>query len=246
MSINRYMLVGKDSNKLFERISKYSVTRVLTFSFLVSALLSSVVYFQMEFFLNNYTGTNLQFIVDLDNAYQSIINYDYNMNMMGELITRYTSRINFMLAITIIHDLFSYFLFCILSTLIDIVTIRKLRKALEEKKRMSTRDISDEVNKSEIKSIIMVVLNSISNFLFRMPEMVSVALFAIFLNTSYIFKQLCYDNQQCLSFNDLANVFYIFSLSLLFVFNYFFNKSFKFSFKCMTSRKPKEANVLPK
>jgi hypothetical protein len=86
-------------------------------------------------------------------------------------------------AFTFIHDLYSYFFFCILVTAIDIATIRKLKKSLSDKSRLAASSAAkqEDQNKAEIRSIIMIVLNSLSNFYFRAPELV-VAIFFYFIS----------------------------------------------------------------
>jgi hypothetical protein len=91
--------------------------------------------------------------------------------------------------------------------------------------------------KAEIRSIIMIVL--------RFPELISIV---FFYSLSYgegpdLFKTLCYSSRECITIVDLANVFYILSLSLNFFFYYFFNKAFKFSFSLLMPFKSK-ANKL--
>ncbi len=139
---------------------------------------------------------------------------------------------------TFIHDLFSYFIFCILSTVIDIATIKKLKESLEEKTRTSSNNSAakkEEKEKAEMRSIIMVVLNSLSIFVFRSTELVSIVLFYVitFVDGPYTFKMLCFDFHECLTINELANFSYTASLSLNFFFFLFFNKVFKHAFKLL-------------
>jgi hypothetical protein len=124
------------------------------------------------------------------------------------------------------------------------MTVLKLRRSLAEKSRLSANS-SDAKNKeqakAEMRSIIMIVLNSLSNFLFRFPELVSTILFYVISlsGNQFVFKILCYGFSQCLSIQEMVNPFYILSLSFNLFFYYFFNKAFKFSFKFTFSKKSK-------
>ncbi len=231
MCLNRYMLVGKDHFKLIERIQRVKTRRFLTIVGLVSCPLSLIVFFQDEFFNDGYAGTNMKY---KDTFGQFYYWNNYHWKDMKSSVERKYSQLPALVAATVLHDLFSYFLFCLLSTLIDVMTVYKLKQALEEKTRTlgssTTREKLDEMRRSEMKSIIMIVLNSLCNFLLRLPELFSQLFFYVFLSQKYTFKRLCYDFHQCLSTLELANVFFILSLSLNFFFYALFNKNFKVSF----------------
>ena len=94
-----------------------------------------------------------------------------------------------------------------------------MKEILEKKAKLSFIDHTEEIKKAEREAITMVVLNSLANFLFRLPE--SFIFLMVFFDPSK-FKRFCYGFQECASFADVANVFYLFFLSL----NFFFYKSF--------------------
>lgn len=133
----------------------------------------------------------------------------------------------------LIHDFFSYFGFCLLSTIIDALTVRNLKRVLDEKKLKSSVDHEKEIQKSETKCIIMIVSSSLSNFMLRFPELFSVIfLYSLLFNKNsyYIFKMLCYSYRECLPIVDVTNVFYLFSLSLNFIFYVAFDNNFRNAF----------------
>jgi hypothetical protein len=135
-----------------------------------------------------------------------------------------------MFSLTIANALVSYFLFCFLNLALDVRTVLKLKESLAEKERLSSVNKRDEIMRTERRSVVMVVLNSVANIFFRLPELLSIVfLFAVALDEKYIFKILCYDYGQCLTLGQISNPFIIFSLSFNIFFYYFFNKTFKFA-----------------
>jgi hypothetical protein len=124
---------------------------------------------------------------------------------------------------------------------IDVATIVKLKQSLDEKSDLvsSSAGKKEEQARAKLRSIVMIVLNSLANFVFRFPELV----FSLFLYYStspsnrYVFKILCYGLSECMHFVELAIPFYTLSLSFnFFFFYYFFNRAFKFSFQFTFSK----------
>ena len=131
------------------------------------------------------------------------------------------------------YDVFYFLNFCILSTFLDAMTIYKLKPTLDQKSRISCVNRSKENEMRELRGILTIVFNSLANFLFRFPEILLTIFFSLILqgNKKYWIKRVCFEYQQCLSFYELSNIFYIISLSFNIYFYYLFNKSFKISLK---------------
>jgi hypothetical protein len=242
MSLNRYLLVGKDHQKWIVKVAKAKIGSMIGFFLILSTVLSLVVIFQDYFFSNPVVDK--QGMLHNENYFYhhylwaTVISSDstYTYQEIDSLDDKLTKQLPFIFAFTFIHDLFSYFLFCIFITVIDIMTVLKLKQSLAEKSHFTSANSAvknEEQAKAEIRSIIMIVLNSLSNFLFRSPELVSTVFFyAIsFGGDPHAFKLLCHGYNVCLSIVEIANPAYILSLSFNFFFYYFFNKAFKFSFK---------------
>jgi hypothetical protein len=113
------------------------------------------------------------------------------------------------------------------------MTVKKLKESLAEKARLSSVKKQDEQMRAERRSVIMVILNSLVNFLLRLPELLAIVFFltvAVNPNQSYPFKIICYQFGQCLTLGRISNSFVVFSLAFNVFFYYFFNKTFKFAF----------------
>jgi hypothetical protein len=87
--------------------------------------------------------------------------------------------------------------------------------------------------KNQRKGLMMVITNSSSNLLLRLPELTSIIFFYIFSfgGQTFVFKKLCFDFRLCLSIIEMANLFYIIAISINFFIYYLFNKNFKYALK---------------
>lgn len=233
-SVHRYILIGKNHIQLFKKISEISMKAFLLFTLVFSSLISLVTYFQKQFFAPYYIGNYLK----------SSTNYMYNYYYLAyDSITRYQVRwsldqriqqIPLLFSVTIIHDLFSYFLFCLLSAMLDLFTLRNLHDSIKQSKMLSQSDHRDQNRSSELRGMIMVGLSSLSNIIFRAPELISVIFYYYFsMNGPYVFKMLCFSFNKCLTFIELANTFYLMGLGLNFFFYLKFNTVFEKSYKKM-------------
>lgn len=227
ISLNRYLLVGKDHSERLTKIAQLKIKRFFIYSAIFSASLSVVVYFQKTFFIIQTT-----FNYKRDYYYEELAYHAYYWEKFADNYQKMIERINelpLLTAFTVVHDLFSFFLYCLLSLVIDILTVKKLHDALLEKAKLKGNQEKKKNRESERKSIMMVVLSSSTNIIFRAPEIVSIVFYYIVTHRGgYVFKMLCWTYASCLVFVDFANVFYMTS----FCFNLFFYVKFNSVFKC--------------
>lgn len=249
ISLNRFLLVGKDQPDWLIHIAQVSMKKFFIITAISSSLLSSIVYFQKAFFVIK-TFNN-----DLVNYYYGNSDYHFyfwghtdkqdNYNSMVEKL----NELPLLTAFTVIHDLFGYFLFCLFSVILDVLTVKRLHDALLEKNKLKGNVERKKNRESERKSIMMVVLSSSANIIFRAPELVSLVFYYIITHDGgYVFKMLCWTYGSCLVFVDIANVFYIMSLCFQFFFYIKFNSNFKCSFgvhvRLLVGKIPKFWNFL--
>lgn len=234
ISTNRYLLVGKDHPEWLIKISKITIKRFFLFTMAFSLALSSIVYFQISFFVVrglSISGlTNLVYEGSQYDHYYYLFNYnpDKSKILIDSLHTK-LAQLPLLSSFSLIHDLFSYFLFCLFSLILDILTVKKLRDSLREKEKIKGNQENKKNRESERKGIMMIVSNSLVNFLFRAPEVLSVVFFYTIINDGgFVFKMVCFGFSSCLTLVDFSNVFYIMSLC----FNLFFYIKFNLVFRC--------------
>jgi hypothetical protein len=237
MSLNRYLLVGKDHAEWLKTIAKANIALVLLISFICSILLSYVVIDQQNFITSFFiTETNFD---EPNNYYYyrdytdlpSTSNNQFALISLAQYLENNLTRI---IALTIVHDFFSYFLFCILNLTADVITILKLKEAFAEKTRLrvSSKEKKQEQERAERRSILMVVLNSLVNVLFRIPELLSIIFFLIISakQNKYVYRLMCTSFDECNAMNQISDSFYNFTTVFNILFYYFFNNIFKFAF----------------
>jgi hypothetical protein len=240
MSLNRYLLVGKDHAEWLKSIAKANITLVLVISLICSTLLSYVVVDQQILISFLSLLGRLKSVVEVNDNYyvhdytQLPINSNNTFYILDQYFENNLARI---VTLTIVHDLFSYFLFCILNLIADVITILKLKQTLAEKARLgvNTKEKKKEQERAERRSIIMVVLNSLANVLFRIPELLSIIFFFIISDhqNKYVYRLMCQSFDECNALNQISDSFYNFTTVFNIFFYYFFNKTFKFAF-CLT------------
>jgi hypothetical protein len=244
MSMNRYLLVGKDHAKWIETVAQTKFKTKMCIAFVISCVLSLVSVYQVFYFDGFGLGENNG---NEFNSYYYLHSYVYGFAIdsgsfdlasaiLQDSFSSDSSMINIVLSLTVVHDLFSYFLFCIFNLALDVMTVIKLKESLADKARLSSTNKRDEQMRAERRSVVMVVLNSIVNILLRLPELLAIVFFfavAVNPNQEYPFKILCFNFDQCLTLGQISNSFVILSLSFNVFFYYFFNKTFKFAFRLL-------------
>jgi hypothetical protein len=241
MSLNRYLLVGKDHSEWLKNIGKANVVIVLIVALISSCLLSYVVVEQENFFNsvrehgNSNYGSNIGYSTRYrDTSYVSLVPFLKN-------------TLPLIIALTIIHDLFSYFSFCILNLIVDVMTVVKLKETLSHKASLGvqSKEKKDEQERAERRSIIMVVLNSLVNILLRIPELLSIIFFLIITaSNNGSMLGVCSHVKQCSLVTEISDSFFNFTMICNIFFYYFFNKTFKFAFHLIFTLNSK--NISPK
>jgi hypothetical protein len=175
ITINRYMLVGKKLNAKLERISKWNFRLVVLFTIIFSLLMNIGHAFQYR--INWGWGELLGFSFLTYNLYPSIVNSNPAFN-------------NYSIAYFVIN--FAFFL--AINTIVEVSLLRNLRQEIEEKRNRIENEIQtsqihniagskviDKVNrmkqkkleqaaKKETRATVMVIANSVFNFVLRLPE----------------------------------------------------------------------------
>jgi hypothetical protein len=141
----------------------------------------------------------------------------------------------------IIFQTLSYILndiFCSVSILIvDILLVYSLKNNVKVKRLRYSQKTSlkiFEVEMAKRKTIIMIVLNTTSSFLFKTPEFVYSLYFSfilIFSEDLTFLYYFCYVEEICRSLISILDVFYLFSIIFPFLFYCLFNNKFKLGLK---------------
>jgi hypothetical protein len=243
MSINRYLLVGKDHVQWIKTVAQSNFKTKMCIAVIASGLLSLIPVYQVYFFnglsTNDEKGDHYNSYyyyhsyLKLFEVRDSLSDFSVKLNLSLTKLSNDASALPLIFSLTILYNLFSYFLFCLFNLALDVMTVLKLKETLGEKARLSSSNKRGEQMQAERRSVIMVVLNSIVNILLRLPELLAIVFFVAVAanpNQQYPFKILCFNFGQCLTLGKISNSFDVLSLSLNVFFYYFFNKTFKFAF----------------
>jgi hypothetical protein len=195
VTINRYMLVGKEHSATLEQISKWSMKRVIYGTLLFSFLINIGHAFQYR--INWGWGELLQNVYETYDIYPSIVINNSGFRMY-----------------TIAYFLINFVLFLAVNTAVEVSLLLKLRKEIAEKRVKTEEDIrlsrskntsgADVINKiiklkqrkleqdgkKETRAIVMVITNSGFNFFLRLPEIL------VFLSSNYSLMQSLINNSQ--------------------------------------------------
>jgi hypothetical protein len=210
MIINRYMLVGKDHIKIFEQISYVSFDHTIILIIFTSLGLNVIRLLQYRI---NFDVENFEYPIIVFNNINSYVNILYLIwHLAG--------------------DVLNYLFYSMFTTIIDLLTVVKLRRFLAQKAIRVANHLDHKVKnsqKSELKGVLMVIINSLINFILRLPELSSLLynLGTHFAPRSWLYVYLCIEMMACHLLIDISSLFYLISLSLNFLVYYFFNKKFK-------------------
>ncbi len=234
LTLNRYMLIGKDHNRFIEKLSGLSMQKVYIMLGLSSCGLSLVKIFEYE--LNTvYNNKDFPFLrgteTDID----------------GEVEHYSTSSSRQITNLLVLYDLFNVFLFAFFNSILELAMLVKFRREISEKSKRNlvshgTWSINsvrlkrkDQMNeRAERRVITMVVLNGVLNFVLRLPEVSSLFYFISYsyfatkgtvIESSFLLN-LCIRSDVCHLIADISNVFFILSTSSNFFVFFFFNKKF--------------------
>lgn len=247
ISINRYTLIGRGHSKKLVSFSQIGTVKFLVIFSSISFLLSIIVVFQLlilshprspvtmhqDWFVNeSHTGAE-PWLYKYE-YYPFYLSYFTTYNNKSSIVKQLNYELPMILTFTVIHDMFSYALFCILSLVIDVLTAYKLRETIKKHREMiaqiNTTDNSNNIDRAEIKSIVMIIMNSVVNFILRSPELLSIVAFVFFDLNPYVFKSICLMFNQCLTLYDLSNIFFFLSMSFCLIFYVKFNNCFRDAF----------------
>lgn len=256
MSLHRYLLIGQGHWSILEKLANLSGKVFFLINLAFACSLSVVIYFQQRYmhpfyfvsqvFFNSryqyssYYEISQFYSIYSRNAYSGIAGSDY---IASHILNQAQNEVDILFIGSLVHDIFSYLLFCLFSLAIDILTISKLRETIKEKEAKSGAKFDKEkFTECERKGITMLVASSLTNFLLRMPEILSVVFLYIFTSDGYKYFIMCVILRHCPAMLDLANSFYIVSLSTNLIFYVKFNSNFRLSFNKLIQRilKPKE------
>jgi hypothetical protein len=230
MSLNRYLLVGKDHSERLKKIGKANIVTVLIVAITTSCLLSYV-YVEQDNFLNKLTEDSTQ---DVYNDYFSQFLYSYtqfNNFTYYSLVSKFEKKLPLIIPLVIIYDIVGYFLFVILNLILDVMTVIKLKETLAHKASIGvqSKQKKEEQERAERRSIIMVILNSLVNVLLRIPELLSIIFFFIINSQAFLLRE-CSHLSECSVMTQISNSFFNVTMIFNIFFYYFFNKTFKFAF----------------
>lgn len=246
MSLHRYLLIGQDHSYILEKLANIPIKAFVAINLTFACSLSVVIYFQQIYmhpfyFVNNiFFNPKFQYssYYEISQFYSVYLEqqFNYNPNQISVLTTT-LEQTSVLLIGSLIHDLFSYILFCLFNLFIDILTILKLKQTIKEKVAKSISKCDKErFTECERKGITMLVASSLCNFLLRLPEIFSVIFLYIFTSNGYKYFVMCVILRHCPAMLDLANFFYIVSLSTNLIFYVKFNSNFKLSFHKLIER----------
>jgi hypothetical protein len=230
MNVNRYMLIGRDHNRALQFISELTPKTVNIFLLLFSGLLSIVKPFQYQI---NYYLDSFDYPIVIDPVQSGYFSLAKAVNTIFSFFLDFTNS----------------FLFCILSLIIEVVIVNKLKKELKEKEermagmssghtlqqnttlsaRSRHRKKQNESIKVEQKAILMTFINSFLNFTLRLPE-IFIPVYLIsetFYSKSSWFLYMCAYLSICEILIDMIGLFFIISSSVNYFIFYYFNKKFK-------------------
>jgi hypothetical protein len=262
MTLNRYLLVGKDHVPWLVTIAKLEFKWVIRKSFLFSALINighgweyratDFVIFADLYFTNVYEG----------NTYNPKINgYSYSNYPLANQGWAY-------FYFSIVYFVINFCFFFIFNTALEVKIVRRLHKELKEKReRLSKMNASklsysftsqspnisqtedddkkreEEDRKKERRIIIMVVINSVLNFFLRAPDLLfwmeNIQIWqAVF--PDYTINKIGQLVPGFLSFiTDISYLAFILTLSTNFFIFYGFNRKFNEAVVLFSNVQPK-------
>jgi hypothetical protein len=236
MTVNRYLLVGKDHAPWLVTIAKLELKWVIRGSFLFSALINIGHGFE-------YQATEDWLFSPLRNDfYYNFVTYnlyiDYPAPNVGQAFFYFT----------IVYFAINFLAFFVLNTVVEVKLVRRMHKEMKEKReRMAKMNATgavssdgsanqqdknkkkeEEDEKKERRVVKMVVLNGIFNFVLRVPD-----LFVVMENEAFwtSIRALGYLGILEVGFKsifaDIGYFTYILSFSTNFLIFYYFNSKFK-------------------
>jgi hypothetical protein len=264
MTLNRFLLVGKDHSPWLVTVAKLEFKWVIRGSLLFSALIN--IGHGWEYHAIDFTLLDEVYFLDENVRPREVYEIngysfsDYPIPNQGWAYFYYT----------VVYFIINFGFFFVLNTILEVKIVRRMHKELQEKReRLSKMNASkssslateekattaqtaededkkreDEDNKKERRIVIMVVLNSILNFLLRAPDnlfwMENAQLLQDFFGDDHKLALVGRSIPSFLTFiSDIGYVAYILTFSTNFFIFYKFNKKFNEAVVFYKSSKPK-------
>jgi hypothetical protein len=206
VTINRYMLIGKDHNSILEKISKLDFKAAVAATVAFSLLMNIGHAFQYR--INWGWGALLEYEYLTYDFYPSIVVKNSPFNVYA-----------------IVYFFVNFALFFFINTGVELSLLHNLRKEIEEKRTKLKREIQEsqsknttgsevinKVNRSKQKKIeqdakketratVMVISNGALNFFLRFPEIL------VFISSNYsLLNAVLYVNSWLLLYSSLTVV----------------------------------------
>jgi hypothetical protein len=230
MNVNRYMLIGREHNQTFEKISKWNINWVVAVTVFISLLANVAHAFQFE--------------LHTDSLYRHLNNISFiYIYPYYPAINHHSTALNIYL---LAYFIFNFFVFFVANTFVEVVLVMKLHKELGDKKTRVDQMTANSINaplsfrrkrkldieeRTENRATSMVLINAMLNFFLRIPEL-SVIFSLAYSIDSYSFLSCFIDifpNTRNFA-TDITYFFYILTFSTNFLVYYLFNQKFKQTF----------------
>lgn len=250
-ALNRLSLVGKDHDMITQFVSRLSITKFLIFSTVFSIMVSIVKPLQYNIyrFVLPYPEVDVPILF----TSQDLNNIE---NKKSKLIFIFNS----------VYDLINYCLFVGVNMVIDIVLLGRLRRVTKEREakfNCQSEKLRNKIKEENYKSvrdvIVLVLMNSLLNFLLKIPITITTLndfRLEISISTqdfgitpdfnrayrfSFTFDKFCYLDRACRLFLKFGQFLYILSLSNNLFFMKRFDKKFRLFYQsfCLLSKKAK-------
>lgn len=241
-SLTRLSMIGKKHGKIIEFMDKVSIFRYMSVSLIISLSISVVKPIRYDI---NLDEPNLSFPIPFD---QNKHKYEWLSGAGFAAI----------LVFDFIYDLLNYLVFVLINLVLDIVLVVKLYQVLREKEEEKAKQVNEkalekskqENDESKRRVIFMVILNSMVNFLSRIPStLTSLNDLRVYFSMPSIYwfdtlqaynwfgfpgfsmEFFCSWDKSCVVFQSFGNLLYLISLSLNLFFLKTFDKNFDFAFQ---------------
>jgi hypothetical protein len=236
------MLIGREHNIMLEMISKWNFKWVVVFSLLISGLANVCHAFQYTVNDSTTYEWETDYIVSIYSSYPNF-SFDWSSRFFSTFLYIYN----------VLYFFLNYFVFLVANTCVEVTLVRKLHLELMEKKKrldkMNKPGLAQSTNsanatpfrkrrkqeiedRTEQRAFLMVVINTLINFILRLPE-----LFFLFSSTENVFAIKNSFTLFFVSYTfireftvDLTNLTYILTFSTNFLIYYLFNLKFKQTF----------------
>lgn len=253
-SLNRFFLID-GQNKFLGFFANMRIKTYIGISVFISAVLSLIKAFRYR--INSF---------DSGESYPYMFYRNSNDNSMNGYL-KLRSLYSFIFSTDAVYDLINYVLFTLVNLVFDLALLVKIKATLrekEEKNKLLLANSSEEVKEKKRKEnketmnrvILMVVLNTLVNFVCKIPlSLISINDLRLLIssnlkdltisaawkkeNFSYSVSLLCHMNDMCLLVLEYAHFFYFVSLSVSFFFFYAFDLKFRLAYRQLLSSKQK-------